>query len=140
MSTYIKPLDVRWSDLDPNFHLRHSVYYDFGAYVRVLFLGEHGLVKHHFGPILFREECVFKKEIRMGDVITIDVQLLKTRPDFSRWTIQHNIRKNGDETAAILTVDGAWMDVQQRKLTVPPDTVKHVFENMPKAEQFIWDK
>ena len=98
------------------------------------------MVKHHFGPILFREECVFKKEIRMGDVITIDVQLLKTRPDFSRWSIQHNIRKNGDETAAILTVDGAWMDVLQRKLTVPPDTVKHVFENMPKAEQFIWDK
>jgi acyl-CoA thioester hydrolase len=145
MSTYIKPLEVRWSDLDPNFHLRHSVYYDFGAYVRVLFLGEYGLtpsfmVKHHFGPILFREECVFKKEIRMGDVLTIDVQLLKTRPDFSRWSIQHNIRKNGDETAAILTVDGAWMDVLQRKLTVPPDTVNHVFENMPKAEQFMWDK
>ena len=145
MSTYIKPLDIRWSDLDPNFHLRHSVYYDFGAYVRVLFLSEHGLtpsfmVKHHFGPILFREECVFKKEIRMGDVITIDVELLKTRPDFSRWTIQHTIRKNGDETAAILTVDGAWMDVLQRKLTVPPDTVNHVFEKMPKAEHFIWDK
>jgi acyl-CoA thioester hydrolase len=98
------------------------------------------MAKNHFGPILFREECVFKKEIRMGDVITIDAQLLKTRPDFSRWTIQHNIMKNGDETAAIITVDGAWMDVVQRKLTVPPDTVKHVYENMPKAEQFIWDK
>jgi acyl-CoA thioester hydrolase len=32
------------------------------------------------------------------------------------------------------------MDVLQRKLTVPPDTVKHVFENMPKAEHFMWDK
>lgn len=76
----------------------------------------------------------------MGDVISIDVQLLKTRDDFSRWSIQHYIRKNGDETAAIITVDGAWMDVVQRKLTVPPDAVKHVFEKMPKAEQFMWDK
>ena len=53
--------------------------------------------------------------------------------------IQHRIIKNGTEVAAIITVDGAWMDVVQRKLTVPPDTVKHVFEKMPKAEQFVWD-
>lgn len=145
MSSYIKPIEIRWSDLDPNFHLRHSVYYDFGAYIRFSFLEEHGLtssfmVKHQFGPILFREECVFKREIRKDDVITIDVQLLKARPDHSRWTIQHRIIKNDDEIAAIITVDGAWMDVVQRKLTIPPDTVKHVFDKMPKAEQFIWDK
>jgi acyl-CoA thioester hydrolase len=145
MNSYIKPIEIRWSDLDPNFHLRHSVYYDFGAYIRFSFLEEHGLtssfmVKHQFGPILFREECVFKREIRKDNVITIDVQLLKSRPDHSRWTIQHRIIKNGDEIAAIITVDGAWMDVVQRKLTVPPDTVKHVFEKMPKAEQFIYDK
>ncbi len=145
MSAYIKPLEIRWSDLDPNFHLRHSVYYDFGAYARISFLGEHGLtpafmLKHQFGPIIFREECVFKREIRMGDKIAIDVELFKSRPDHSRWSIQHRITKNGDEVAAIITVDGAWMDVVQRKLTVPPDTVTHVFEKMPKAEQFVWDK
>ena len=135
MEFFLLPVQVRWSDMDPNFHLRHSVYYDWGALCRVEFLYKYELTADvmmnlQFGPILFREECVFKKEIRMGDVITIDVQLLKIRPDFSRWSIQHNIRKNGDETAAILTVDGAWMDVLQRKLTVPPDTVQHVFEKM----------
>jgi acyl-CoA thioester hydrolase len=57
MSAYIKPLEIRWSDLDPNFHVRHSVYYDFGAYVRICFLNEHGLtpafmLKHQFGPVL----------------------------------------------------------------------------------------
>ena len=142
MSAYIKPLEIRWSDLDPNFHVRHSVYYDFGAFVRIAFLNEHGLtpafmLKHQFGPIIFREECVFKREIRMGEQLTIDVQLLKSRPDHSRWTIQHRIMKNGNEVAAIITVEGAWVDVVQRKLTVPPDTVKQVFEKMPKAEQFV---
>jgi acyl-CoA thioester hydrolase len=144
MQTYIKPLTIRWSDLDPNFHLRHSVYYDFGAFARFAFLEEHGLTpavmtKYKFGPILFREECVFRKEIRFGDTINIDVQLLKSRPDQSRWSIQHRITKNGDETAAILTVDGAWMDVVQRKLMAPPEEIKHVFENMPRSEQFVWD-
>ncbi len=76
----------------------------------------------------------------MGEQINIDVQLLKTRPDHSRWSIQHRITKNGDEIAAIITVDGAWMDVVQAQLTVPPETAMHVFEKMPKAEQFVWDK
>lgn len=145
MDAYVKPLEVRWSDLDPNFHLRHSVYYDYGAFARISFLEEQGLTtslmaKHQFGPIIFREECVFRREIRLGDVLSIDVQLLKTRPDHSRWSIQHRIMKNGDELAAVLTVEGAWIDVVKRKLTVPPDTVKHVFDKMPRAEQFEWDK
>ncbi len=64
---YIKNAEMRWSDLDPNFHLRHSVYYDFGAYCRICFLFDNGvtdkLMKElEIGPILFREECVFKRE------------------------------------------------------------------------------
>jgi acyl-CoA thioester hydrolase len=145
MDSYVKSVEVRWSDLDPNFHMRHSVYYDYGAFMRITFLEEHGLTsavmaKNHVGPVIFREECVFKKEIRFGDKITIDVQLLKSRTDLSRWSIQHRIMKNGNEIAAVLTVDGAWIDVLQRKLTVPPDTIKHAFEKMPKAENFEWDK
>jgi acyl-CoA thioester hydrolase len=143
MEPYIKPLEVRWSDLDPNFHLRHSVYYDYGAYVRISFLESHGITtgfmaKNNFGPILFREECVFKREIRMGDAITIDMQLLKAREDQSRWTIQHHIFKKNNEIAAILTLDGAWFDVHQRKLIVPPAEVKDLFGHMPRAANFEW--
>lgn len=140
---YIKPIAIRWADLDPNFHLRHSVYYDYGAWSRISFLEEHGLdaafmAKNNFGPILFREECVFKKEIRLGDIITIDLQLLKAREDQSRWSIQHKIVKNDGPVAAVITVEGAWMDVLQRKLTVPPESVRHVFEGMPRSDQFEW--
>jgi acyl-CoA thioester hydrolase len=96
------------------------------------------MAKNHFGPILFREECIFKKEIRLGDTITIDLQLLKAREDQGRWSIQHKIVKNGGVVAAVITVDGAWIDVLQRKLTVPPESVKQVFEGMPRSEQFEW--
>ena len=143
MSTYVKPVEIRWSDLDPNFHLRHSVYYDYGAFVRINYLEEHGLTpafmtQHHFGPILFREECLFKKEVRLGDRLTIDLKLTKAREDQSRWSFQHHIVKNGDILAAILTVDGAWMDTVKRKLTAPPEAAKHVFDNMPRSDDFEW--
>lgn len=145
MSSYIKTVEVRWADLDPNFHLRHSVYYDYGAYCRIAFLEAHGLTaafmaQNHVGPVLFREECIFRREIRMGDVVTIDLHLLKAREDQSRWSIQHHIYKNTDTLAAILTVEGAWIDTQLRKLSAPPEQVLHVFNNMPRAEEFDWIK
>jgi len=143
MKEYSSSLQVRWSDLDPNFHVRHSVYYDWGAQCRVAFLDEFGLTaavmqELRFGPILFREECVFRREIRSSDDIRINLRLIKARQDYSRWSIQHEIIKGDDTVCAVLTVDGAWMDVVRRKLASPPEKVHDVFLLMPKGEGFEW--
>jgi acyl-CoA thioester hydrolase len=143
MNEFIMPVDVRWSDLDPNFHVRHSVYYDWGAFCRIKFLSDHGLgpdvlTQHHIGPILFREECMFRKEIKYGDKLSISLQLLKSRKNHTRWSIRHRLIKNDNVLAAILTVEGAWMDTQLRKLASPPQMAIEVFNNMPKDEDFEW--
>jgi acyl-CoA thioester hydrolase len=92
----------------------------------------------HFGPILFREECIFKKEIRSGDQVQIDLAVLWSKKDFSRWGFRHQITKNGEMLSAILTVEGAWMDTRIRKLAAPSEEITHVFENMPKTDNFEW--
>jgi acyl-CoA thioester hydrolase len=143
MNEFSRRIQIRWSDLDPNFHIRHSVYYDWGAFCRVEFLTEAGLTTQlmqelKFGPILFREECVFRKEIRSEDVITMDVSLIRSKKDFSRWSIQHRIVKADGTLCATLTVDGAWMDVVKRKLSSPPEKVHEVFNAMPRPESFEW--
>jgi acyl-CoA thioester hydrolase len=143
MNNFAIDIQLRWSDLDPNFHLRHSVYYDWGALSRIEFLNKYDLNSNtmqrlHIGPILFREECVFKREIRQGDKIAIDLSLIKSRTDFSRWSIQHIIKKNEDTVSAIITVDGAWMNTVERKLIVPPAEVEKAFIEMPRAENFQW--
>jgi acyl-CoA thioester hydrolase len=143
MKNFLTLIQVRWSDLDPNAHLRHSVYYDWGALNRIDYLYEHGLTTElmhqlQIGPILFREECVFKREVRLGDKVNIELQLVKARKDCSRWTIRHNIVKNGDTVAAILTVDGAWLDTAKRKLAQPPQVVIDAFNKMPMDENFQW--
>jgi len=143
MENYVKEIQLRWSDLDPNFHLRHSVYYDWGALCRIEFLNEFNLTPEimqqlHIGPIIFREECVFKKEIRFGDIITIDLKLVKAKRNYSRWSIHHIIRKNGDTVSAILTIDGAWINTIERKLGIPPTLAEKVFSQMPLDENFLW--
>ena len=139
--SYSKQVEIRWSDLDPNFHLRHSVYYDFGAYIRVSLLTELGLttqvlLDNHLGPILFREECLFKREIHFNDIVTINLVLKQSNPTYSRWTMQHEVIKNGDTVSAIMTVDGAWMDTTRRRIMVPPAFVVPVMDQIPRADDF----
>ncbi len=145
MAAFSRPMQIRWSDLDPNFHLRHSVYYDLGATLRTTLLIEHGVTpaamqEQQIGPILFREECVFKREIHFGDPVEMNVKLLKATQDMGRWTMQHQLFKNPETLSAIITVDGAWINTALRKLTLPPEEFRKVFDEFPKAENFEWIK
>ena len=139
------PVQVRWSDLDPNFHLRHSVYYDWGAVCRINFLSKMGLtwkrmMELHIGPIIFREECIFRKEIKPDDIVTIDLKLIKAKKDFSKFTVQHEIKKEPGITSAILTVDIAWMNGITRKLAVLPEEEIKILAASQSAENFQWSE
>lgn len=141
LKEYSKKLEIRWADLDPNFHVLHSKYYDFGAYVRISFFNEHGLtqdmmIEKNIGMIAFREECVFKREINFGDELLINLKLAKCKPDASRFTMMHELWKNDDILAAVITIDGAWMDTKIRKLAIPPDICKSAFDLIPKTPDF----
>jgi acyl-CoA thioester hydrolase len=133
MEKFELPVQTRWADLDPNFHFRHSVYYDWATTCRFDYLKERGLTsalmqKLNFGPIILREECVFRKEINFEDKVSINLKLLKSRRDYSRWTFVHEIRKNGDTVCAVVTIDGAWLNTIERKLFNPPAGIVKVFQ------------
>jgi acyl-CoA thioester hydrolase len=143
MNNYTQPISVRWADIDANRHLRHSVYYDFAAAMRMTLLIERGLTSEKLeelqvGPILFREEAIFKREIRLEDKLTIDVQVVKSTNDYSRLSFRHQIIKSDGTLAAIINVDVAWIDLIKRKLTNPPEMVRSIFDGFPKSEDFQW--
>ena len=134
-------VQIRWADIDANRHLRHSVYYDYGASMRMNALTSAGLSMKKLeelmlGPVLFREEAIFKREIMFEDVITIDVSVVKARADFARWSLRHHFTKADGTLAAIINIDGAWIDLAKRKLAAPEEFVTHVFEQLPKAPDF----
>lgn len=143
MSNNSLAMPLRWADFDANFHLRHSVYYDFGATARLEFLKQCGLTyermqAEHFGPVLFREECIFRREVRPGDEVSIDLLVTKLRTDFSRFSFRHHITRADGTLCAVLNIDGAWIDTLARKLAVPPAIVGSLVETLPKSEDFAW--
>lgn len=141
MDKFSLPIQVRWSDIDQNRHLRHSAYYDYGATVRIACFSNHGLTnlkfeELHIGPILFREEAIFKREIKFEDKITIDMEVTKATADFSRWSIRHHFYKADGTLCAVINLDGAWIDIIKRKLAVPDTFTSEIFNDFPKAVDF----
>ena len=143
MLEFTNTIQIRWADIDANRHLRHSVYYDYGATMRMNFLSGGGLTtakleEFQIGPVLFREEAIFKREIKLEDIITVDMMVVKTTKDFSRWSLRHQFIKADGAVAALLNVDGAWIDMVKRKLAMPNEFIQNIFDQFPKAADFEW--
>lgn len=141
MQKITETIQVRWADIDANRHLRHSVYYDYGATARMNVLSQAGLTTSkmeqlRIGPILFREEAVFRREILFEDKITITTELVKATADFGRWSLRHLFFKSAGTVAATINIDGAWLDLDKRKLAVPDEFIRSVFEQFPRSGDF----
>lgn len=143
MESYKKTYEATWADMDPNRHMRHSVYNDYAAQTRVTMFKDFGFSIEEFakmglGPILFREETKFLKEIGLSEEITVTCQLQRMRKDGTRWTFLHEIFKESGAKAAEITVDGAWLDLKKRKLGIPNEEMLELFNQFPRTNDFEW--
>lgn len=138
---YQHEFTTKWADFDPNRHMRHSAYTDYAAEIRVRFFAKHGLsmdefIKLNMGPILFKEETTFFKEINIGEDIVVDMTLESASEKFERWRFTHRILNAKGQVAAEVKVYGAWINLVKRALTTPPDVLIAVFKDLPKSEDF----
>ena len=132
---------VLWAQIDPNRHLRHSAYADFCAQARSNMLNKIGLsleqfAKHHIGPILFREELLYHREIHLDEEIYVEVELTKFNISNSRFSFRHIVFKADGTKSATINVDGAWLDLEKRKLTFIPQEWNHFMDKIPKADDY----
>lgn len=143
MAEHSRKFTVIWADLDPNRHMRHSAYNDYAAQVRLEYFTEFGLDLKSLnelgvGPILFREETKFRREVTMNETITVTLEVEKVRKDGSKWSILHTIYKESGDLACQVVADGAWLDLTKRKVTIPPAQLADMLLNAPRTEDFEW--
>lgn len=125
--------------MDANRHLRHSAYADYCAQARSNMLKKAGLSLDMFassqiGPILFREELIYLREVKLDDFIHVTVEMTKYNRQNSRFSFKHELFRADGTKCAIIHVDGAWLNLKTRKLTTLPEDWKIIAENLPKAE------
>lgn len=132
---------VLWAQLDPNRHLRHSAYADFCAQARSNMLNKAGLslaefAKNHIGPILFREELIYHREIGLDERIFVKVEMNRLNLKNYRFSFRHEIYKENGIKAATVNVDGAWLNLVERKLTGIPKEWEPIIAHIPRSADY----
>ena len=133
--------EVRWADLDPNGHLRHTAYMDCAAQARVGFLHERGFTLERFrqlgiGPVLFREEARYLHEVRANERLRVTAEIAGLSPNRKHWRIRHLIYKSDGKLACIVEVQGAWLDLRARKIKAPPPELIAAMEQSPRTDDY----
>ena len=142
MEPFIFKSKVMWSMVDANMHLRHSAYADFAAQARLELLDQLGFTtaqfkKYQIGPILFREELLYLKEVPPNDSITMTCELSKWNEAKGFWSFTQELFRSDGVKAAIIHVDGAWLDLTKRKLAVLPEELTRMFLTVNKTKDFV---
>lgn len=133
---------VLWSQIDANQHMRHSAYADFAAQARLSMLESLGLKPsvlygYKVGPVLFREELTYLREVGINELINVTCEITKAPNDGSRWSIRHELYRSDGVKAAIIVAEGAWIDMDKRKLAVLPPEIGKLFMMAPKSIDYI---
>jgi acyl-CoA thioester hydrolase len=141
MTESVREYEVRWADLDPNAHMRHTAYMDYAAQARVAFLTEHGFGLPEFhaamvGPVLFKETTDYLREVRANERITVSIEVCGASANGKHFRIRHEIRKHDGVVAARVEVTGAWLDLRARKVCEPPAALRAAMDAMPRSADF----
>ncbi len=132
---------VRWADLDPNHHLSSSRYLDFATHARFAFLSGHGLgiaqmAELGIGPVVFRDEIDYRREVRGGGEVEVTLDLAGISATGDRWRFHQEVVRDDGQVAAVVRSTGAWMDVAARRLTTPPRVIVDAFSGLRHSDDF----
>lgn len=131
---------VRWSDLDANRHVKNTVFSEFATHTRFRLLESHGFDQARFeqlrfGPVMLREEIRYRRELAFGDDVVVNVLFSGLSEDGSAWRVQQEVSRAGKQ-AAVLTLDGAWLHLDSRKLIAPPPELLELLRGLPRVGSF----
>jgi len=140
MGLYEQKIEVRWADLDPNGHVRHSAYYDYCTFARITYWQQNGfgpdwMKRNSCAPVLFREEGFFHREMNAGDELIINLKLSGISDDLRKWSVRHQLWR-GEELCATLNMEGAWLNLDSRRVQAPPRALGELFSALQRTEDF----
>lgn len=141
MNEFYKEFEIRWSELDPNYHVANYAYSQFMNEVRISYMIKNGIdrsfiQKGNMGPVIFHEHFYYIKEIRAYEKIKIDVQMKGHSEDYKFLNFAHHLYLNTGEIAMYSELMFAWMNLESRKLTFPLAAYIERYDQMQKTDDF----
>lgn len=136
-----RTLYARWGDIDFNRHMSNVAYLNSCVDVRMMFFAEQGFSIREFerrglGPVVLSEEIDYFREVRLMESFDVTLSIAALSGDGSHFRLRNEFWRADGERAARVTTRGGWLDLERRRLMVPPDELRAILEAMPRAEDF----
>ncbi len=134
-------VEVRWSDIDGNRHVRNTAFSEYATHARFRLLEAHGfdqaaLEAQRFGPVMMREEIRYRREVLFGDSLVVTVRCAGLSPDVSHWLVHQDVRRSDGREAAVLTIQGGWIHLDRRRPVAPPPELAQVLRGLPRTPDY----
>jgi acyl-CoA thioester hydrolase len=132
---------VLWGDLDANQHMRNTAYLDYAAQSRFVFLGSQGFPpaefrRHRIGPVVLRDELEYRRELHHLDTFTLTLELEAMSADGAKFLLANAFTNSREQLAAIVKSEGAWFDLEARRVAAPPAGLLAAMNRMPRSARY----
>jgi acyl-CoA thioester hydrolase len=132
---------VSWGDLDGNAHMGNTSYLDRAADTRMHYFAQNGFTvkrfaAERFGPVVVRDELVYRKELRLLEEFKVDLELAGLSQDGVRFMLRNTFRNAANEIAATVTSEGVWFDLERRRPRPPPADLNGLMRALRRADDF----
>ena len=136
-----KAFEVNWASLDAIGHMANTAYLDACVDCRFAYFASQGFPPPEFfrnrvGPVVRRDDVEYFRELRLLDRFTVSISLAGVAPDASRFRLRNEIRRADGELAARVTSQGGWLDLDKRRLVVPPEALAKAVLALDRTEDF----
>jgi acyl-CoA thioester hydrolase len=131
----------RWGEIDSNGHMRNVAYLDISANSRMEFFNANGYTLTEFfgaglGPVVLKDEIEYKREVRLGEDITVTNELAGMSEDSTRFIFRNQFIKANGKLACKISSLVAFFDIATRKTIAPPENLMRAILSLPRSEDF----
>jgi acyl-CoA thioester hydrolase len=141
MPPFSRTFQIGWNDLDANAHVANTAYMGMMNETRMTFFRSQGIDEHTLadlkvGPAVLNELYYYYKELRAGDEVMVDLQLLGRSEDGRFGRIGHQLFR-GTSLAAYSELTFCWMDLDNRRILNPLlESIEDAMEALPKSGDY----
>jgi len=89
-----------------------------------------------FGPVVVRDELIYRKELRLMDEFVVDFELVGISEDGVRFRVRNTFLNNSNEIVASVTSEGVWFDLEGRRPRAPPPDLDRLMRALQHARDY----
>jgi acyl-CoA thioester hydrolase len=138
---FVIPFQPQWSDMDQNGHMRTTAYLGAAENSRMQYFASRGFsiaefTKRGFGPVVQTDELRYRAELRLLEPAELSIRIAGLSPDGARFCLRNTFTHADGRVAATVTSTGGWLDLEQRRLIIPPDDLLDLLRALARTADF----